>query len=209
MSTATLPALDSSLYPQVWEEQTFDSPQKFLLALLMNKIEVEPKNFTKLLQANNTYQEWVNASIFGRYIQRSFAAIYHQSEDSFNMDVPALFLNELKRHGQYLPLEQILFVSGDMPKKARRDKLFTTTINPATVIVGAQKLNAMQPIINQIQVKAKQVLSFPIRHNKRTSERTRNEILILGFNDLRLVNEETIKKSNTESTVLLRYYELR
>ena len=40
MSTATLPALDSSLYPQVWEEQTFDSPQKFLLALLSSFLVV-------------------------------------------------------------------------------------------------------------------------------------------------------------------------
>jgi hypothetical protein len=57
-------------------------------------------------------------------------------------------------------------------------------------------------------------MGFPIRHNKRTSERTRNEVLILDFRDLRLVNEEVIetseiKKSNIAETILLRYYELR
>ena len=57
-------------------------------------------------------------------------------------------------------------------------------------------------------------MGFPIRHNKRTSERTRNEVLILDFRDLRLVNEEgietsEIKKSNIAETILLRYYELR
>ena len=76
-------------------------------------------------------------------------------------------------------------------------------------------------IVNEIKITGKQVLGFPIRHNKRTSERLRNEVLILDFQDLRLVNERTIediKKSNIESmliestfieTMLLRSYELR
>ncbi len=53
------------------------------------------------------------------------------------------------------------------------------------------------------------MLGFPIRHNKRTSERTRNEVLILDFNDLRLVDEQSIERSNTDSSLLLRFYELR
>ena len=217
MSITTLLDLDDSLYPQVWEQQTFDNPQALLIALLTQRITIEPLAFTKQLQNNEFYQEWINTSVFGRYIQRSFAAIYHQSEDSFNMDIPVLFRRELMRHGQYLPLEQILFVAGDMPKKARQEKLFTTTLNPATVIVGAQKLKTSQAIVNQIRVTSKQVVGFPIRHNKRTSERTRNEVLILGFDDLRLVDEQSISRdfekssesSSTDRSILLRSYELR
>lgn len=133
------------------------------------------------------------------------------------MDIPVLFRRELMRHGQYLPLEQILFVAGNMPKKARQEKLFTTTLNPATVLVGAQKLPSAQTVVNQIRVTSKQVLGFPIRHNKRTSERTRNEVLLLGFDDLRLVDEQSIDKcfekssesSSTDRPILLRSYELR
>ncbi len=216
MSITTLPDLDNSLYPQVWEQQTFDNPQALLIALLTQRITIEPLAFTKQLQDNEAYQEWINTSVFGRYIQRSFAAIYHQSEDSFNMDIPVLFRRELMRHAQYLPLEQVLFLAGDMPKKARQEKLFTTTLNPATAIIGAQKL-ATLTIINQIRIASKQVLGFPIRHNKRTSERTRNEVLVMGFNDLRLVDEQSIgtyfetssESSSTDRSILLRSYELR
>ena len=217
MSITTLSCLDSSLYPQVWQQQSFESPQTLLMALLTKRVSLEPFAFTKQLQNNDTYQEWINTSVFSRYIQRSFAAIYHQSEDSFNMDIPVLFRRELMRHGQYLPMEQVLFVAGAMPKKARLDKLFTTTLNPATVIAGAQKLTSSQMIVNQIRVTSKQVLGFPIRHNKRTSERTRNEVLILGFDDLRLVGEQSISNhfekssdnSNIGNPILLRSYDLR
>jgi len=34
MSRSTLPLLDSSLYPQVWQQQTFASPQALLLSML-------------------------------------------------------------------------------------------------------------------------------------------------------------------------------
>ena len=219
MSKPTLPELDSSLYPQVWEQQNFDDPQALLIAMLTEGLIIDPKAFTKLLIANDVYQQWINFTIFGRYIQRTFAAFYQQSEDSFNMDIPALFRHELMRHAQYLPLEQVVFVAGNMPISARRDKLFTTTINPATAVVGAQKLNqpskksatsnSQQLIINHIQIKSKQVIGFAIRHNKRTSERTRNEVLILDFHDLRLVDEQSIEGSNIGSPILLRYYELR
>lgn len=234
MGKATLPELDNSLYPQVWEQQTFDNAQTLLMAMLLGKVSPDPYLFTKQLQANDTYQEWITASIFGRYIQHSFAALYGQSEDSFNRDIPVLFRNELMRHTQYLPLEQIVFMAGNMPKKARQERFFTTTLNPATVIVGAQKLkhdagkslviNRQAVIINQIRVASKRVLGFPLRHNKRTSERIRNEVLILGFDDLRLVDEHHISheimhhkvEQKTASTailantdVLLRCYELR
>ena len=62
------------------------------------------------------------------------------------------------------------------------------------------------------------MLGFPLRHNKRTSERIRNEILILDFNDLRLVDEQIVEKElevqsnialSEKKTILLRFYELR
>jgi hypothetical protein len=213
-----------SLYPLVWEQQTFIDSQQFLIAILSQSAEIKPEDFTRLLLNNPVYQEWINATVFGRYIQRSFAAFYQQTEDSFNMDMPALFRNELTRHAQYLPLHQTLFFAGEMPKSVRQERLFTTTVNPATALAAAEKLyqhslqsgRASHPslIINQLTIAGKQVMGFPIRHNKRTSERTRNEVLILDFRDLRLVNEEVIetseiKKSNIAETILLRYYELR
>ena len=227
MSRPTLSALDSTLYPIIWEQQTFTDAHSLLMALITDSITLEAKEFANWLLANDIYQEWINATVFGRYIQRQFAAFYHQSEDSFNIDIPTLFRNELYRYGQYLPLEQILFVAGNLPKETRQEKIFTTTLNPVTMWIDAQKLtkdedklasvNSQQPItnqaiVNQIQVKGSQVLSFPIRHNKRTSDCLRNEVLILDFHDLRLVNEIKItakKRSNIESTILLRTYELR
>jgi len=224
VSRSTLSALDTSFYPQTWSQQTVIDPQSLLIALLTGDIEIDPKQFTKLLLKDSVYQEWINATVFGRYIQRSFTAFYRQTEDSFNMDMPALFRRELMRHAQFLPIAQTLFVAGDIPKSARLDKLFTTTVNPATALDDAQKISqnavksgrllSQEIIINKIKVAGKQIVGFPIRHNKRTSERTRNEVLILDFNDLRLVSEEVveasaIKKSNTAETILLRYYELR
>jgi hypothetical protein len=219
MSTATLTPLDSSLYPQVWEQQTFNDSQSLLKAILTENLILDPHAFAKLTQKNKTYQEWVNASIFGRYIQRSFAALHGQTEDSFNMDIPVLFRNELMRHAQFLPLEQTLYVAGNMPTNTRKEKLITATLNPATVVLNAQKLNQNPRkfnlsnshglVINQMQMKSEQVLGFPIRHNKRTSERIRNEVLVLGFKDLRLVKEEEFNGNNIGNTILLRHYELR
>ena len=214
MSKLTLSLLDSSLYPQVWDKQTFSSPQALLLSMLNNEVTVEASTFTKQLLANDIYQEWVNTSVFGRYLHRNFTAFYQQTEDSFNVEMPDLFRQELTRHAQYLPVAQVLFFAGDMPKNVRQTKLLTTTVNPATAIINAQKAAAYQSIMvmNQITVVGKQALGFPIRHNKRTSERLRNEVLIMNFQDLRLVNEVTVentKKSNTECPVLLRSYELR
>ena len=232
MSQSTLSALDSSLYPIVWQQQTFTDAHSLLMALITDRITLDAEDFADWLLANDIYQHWINATVFGRYIQRQFAAFYQQSEDSFNIEIPTLFRNELCRYGQYLPLEQVLFVAGSIPKKTRQEKIFTTTLNPVTLWIDAQKLtqdedklasmNSQQPItyqaianqaiINQIQVKGNQVLSFPIRHNKRTSDLIRNEVLILHFTDLRLVNEVKItakKRSNIECTILLRTYELR
>lgn len=218
MSKLTLALLDSSLYPQSWQQQIFTNPRALLLAMLMTENMPDAEAFTKQLLANGVYQDWINSSVFGRYLHRNFTAFYRQTEDSFNTDMPALFRRELMRHAQYLPLEQVLFFAGDLAKSVRQTKVLITTLNPATAIIDAQQLSAKSTInnptmiINQIVIKGKQVLGFPIRHNKRTSERTRNEVLILGFQELRLINEENViakKRSNIEATILLRSYELR
>lgn len=217
MGKLTLPLLDSSLYPQSWQRQTFTNPQALLLAMLTADTTADADAFTKQLLANDIYQEWINASVFGRYLQRNFTAFSQQTEDSFNSDMPALFRQELMRHAQYLPPEQILFFAGNLAKIVRQTKVLSTTVNPATTIIDAQKLstkttmNNPTMIINQIVIRGKQVLGFPIRHNKRTSERLRNEVLILDFQDLRLVNEMNViakNRSNIEEFILLRFYEL-
>ncbi|MGP4734537.1 MULTISPECIES: hypothetical protein [unclassified Psychrobacter] len=226
MSRSTLPLLDSSLYPQVWQQQTFASPQALLLSMLSatlsKDVTIDASAFTKQLLADDVYQEWINTTVFGRYLHRNFTAFYQQTEDSFNTDMPALFRQELVRHAQYLPLGQVLFFAGDILKNVRQTKTLTTTVNPATAIINAQTIshNLAQKlsvsnsrlIINQITITGKQVLGFAIRHNKRTSERLRNEVLILDFQNLRLVNEqaiEDIKKSNIDDSILLRSYEIR
>ena len=203
MSRSTLPLLDSSLYPQVWERQILLSPQALLLSMLSTTLNtdvtVDASAFTKQLLADDVYQEWINTTVFGRYLHRNFTAFYQQTEDSFNTDMPAIFRQELMRHTQYLPLNQVLFFAGDMPKSVRQIKILTTTVNPATAIINAQimsqklTVNNSKLIINQITVTGTQVLGFAIRHNKRTSERLRNEVLILDFQDLRLVNEQAIE----------------
>jgi len=221
MSKSTLPLLDSSLYPQVWQQQTFTSPQALLLSMLSatlsRDVTIDTSAFTKQLLADDVYQEWINTTVFGRYLHRNFTAFYQQTEDSFNTDMPVLFRQELVRHAQYLPLNQVLFFAGDMPKSVRQNKTLTTTVNPATAIINAQttfqklNMNNSKLIINQITITGNQVLGFAIRHNKRTSERLRNEVLILDFQDLRLVNEQALedtKKSNIDDSILLRSYEL-
>lgn len=218
MGKLTLALLDSSLYPQSWQQQIFTNPRALLLAMLMTENMPDAEAFTKQLLANDVYQDWINSSVFGRYLHRNFTAFYRQTEDSFNTDMPALFRRELMRHAQCLPIEQVFFFAGDLAKSVRQTKVLITTLNPATAIIDAQKVSAKSTmnnptmIINQIVIKGKQVLGFPIRHNKRTSERTRNEVLILGFQELRLINEENViakKRSNIEATILLRSYELR
>ena len=218
MGKLTLPLLDSSLYPQIWQQQTLLNPQALLLAILMAEEVPDADAFTKQLLKNDTYQDWINSSVFGRYLQRNFTAFSQQTEDSFNADMPSLFRQELMRHAQYLPPEQVLFFAGNLVKSVRQTKVLITTLNPATVIIDAQKLSAKSimnnptMIINQVVIRGKQVLGFPIRHNKRTSEHLRNEVLILDFQDLRLVNEMNVitkKRSNIDETILLRSYELR
>ena len=74
MNHSTLAELDSSLYAQIWEQQTFSNAQLLLLAMINGNITPDPYVFTKTLQDNEVYQDWINATVFGRYIQRSFSA---------------------------------------------------------------------------------------------------------------------------------------
>ena len=52
MSKLTLALLDSSLYPQFWQQQTFTNPQALLLAMLMTENMPDAEAFTKQLLAN-------------------------------------------------------------------------------------------------------------------------------------------------------------
>ncbi|MDO5770018.1 MAG: hypothetical protein Q4P13_10970 [Psychrobacter sp.] len=231
----------------------FTTPSELMTAIIKRQVAPDLSPFWQLLINDDIYQEWVNFTVFGRYIQRSFAAFYQQSEDNFNSGMPELLKHELKRHAQYLPLEQTLFVGGKLPNQARQDKLLVTTLNPfkawadTTVlsnnsspksyvsnksISNSSTPNANNAIINQITVKSSKVVGFAVRHNKRTSERWRSEVMVLEFDNLRLVNEQEIA-ANTHSSdnkatldnetmlnnktalddsaqsVILRHYELR
>lgn len=229
-----LPSLDDSLYPLRWppedkagEGVVFESPQALFIAILAGEHPLNQQAFWQILHANKVYQDWVNFTVFGRYVQRSFAAFYRQSEDNFNSGMPDLLRHELMRHAQYLPESQTLFFGGKLPLKARQDKLINTTLNPCTAIANAQraieasaqtainKIGGKQAIVNQIIIKNARVSAFAVRHNKRTSERLRSEVMILDFADLRLIKEDNIVTEglsltkNQVSPILLRHYELR
>ena len=152
MDKLILPLLDSSLYPQSWQQQTFTNPPALLLAMLEAEDMADAEAFTKQLLDNEVYQDWINSSVFGRYLHRNFTAFYRQTEDSFNTDMPALFRRELMRHAQYLPLEQVLFFAGDLAKSVRQTKVLITTLNPATVIINAQQLSAKFTLNNPTMI---------------------------------------------------------
>ena len=66
MGKLTLPLLDSSLYPQFWQQQILPNPQSLLIAMLTTDVIPDADAFTRQLLANDTYQEWINSSVFGR-----------------------------------------------------------------------------------------------------------------------------------------------
>lgn len=226
-----LPSIDESLYPLRWPAEdkadggiVFESPQALLTAILAGEQLLNQQDFWQILYANKVYQEWVNFTVFGRYVQRSFAAFYRQSEDNFNSGMPELLRHELMRHAQHLPESQTLFFGGKLPLQARQDKLFNTTLNPCTALACASKPSHLptkhqaiinQVFVNQVTVKSPRVTAFAVRHSKRTSERLRSEVMVLDFADLRLVNEQEIAASNSalshieDRLIILRNYELR
>lgn len=229
MTHPTLPLLDSSLYPFEWQDgviqSVIQSPQQILYMIAEGRPTPNIQTYHQHLYANDIYQQWINFTVFGRYVQRSFAAFYRQSEDSFNTDMPDLLRHELMRHAQYLPKTQTLFFGAELPRTARQEKLFSTTLNPLTAWQQAQKnpvlLASRQPclMINCLQIASQKVLGFAVRHNKRTSERLQSEVMILDFTELRLLSEKCLNHGTQAGTdgddlspsvpIYLRHYEIK
>ena len=229
MTHPTLPLLDSSLYPFEWQDGVvqgvIQSPLQILYMICEGNQTPSINAYHEQLFANDIYQQWINFTVFGRYVQRSFAAFYRQSEDNFNTDMPDLLRHELMRHAQYLPMTQTLFFAGELPRTARQEKLFSTTLNPLTAWQQAQACPVLLAsrqtclIINLLQIASHQVLGFAVRHNKRTSERLQSEVMILDFRDLRLISEKCLSNTNVECTdsvnaspsvpIYLRHYEIK
>lgn len=224
-----LPYLDSALYPLNWQQHSFESAPEFLQHLI-NHLSFEPadiptshierytvsslvsyqKQFSQLLLQQSLYQEWINFTVFGRYVQRSFSAFYQQTEDVFNAEMPEILKYELMRHTQRLPKGQVLLAGGMLPLSVRREKLLITTLNPFKAIIDALSVSsrATSPyVINLITANSDKVKAFAVKHNKRTSEGLRNEVMILDFNHLTLVKEETHKNNaQSEQSYLIRHY---
>ena len=147
--------LDTVLYPLQWQQQSFNSAQQILIHLIENFAVTEKvpdstfyiaanlisyqKQFSQLLLEQPVYQDWINFTVFGRYIQRSFSAFYQQTEDVFNADMPEILKHELMRHTQRLPKGQVLLTGGKLPMSVRSEKLLTTTLNPFKAIEQALK----------------------------------------------------------------------
>ncbi len=205
-----LPNLDNSLYPLAWQQHLFASPSDLLLAIVQAQaaaaVNAHPnqQQFSKLLQNNPIYQDWINFSVYGRYIQRSFTAFSQQSEDSFNTDMPELLKRELLRHAQRLPQHQVLFLGGQLAPSTRQQKLLITTLNPLTAITNAQtsaskppiinqntvnKTTVNQTIVNQITIQSDTVKAFAVKHNQRTRDALRHDVMVLDFSSLVLTQE--------------------
>lgn len=187
---------------------------------LQQQLASTQKQFSVRLLDNKVYQDWINFTVFGRYIQRSFSAFYQQTEDVFNANMPELLRHELMRHTQRLPKGQVLLLAGKLPSSVRSEKLLLTTLNPFKAIEDALNQNSSQlkktksrnavnglPVINLITARSDQVKAFAIKHNKRTSEGVRNEVMILDFSYLTLMKEETFKnEAQSEFSFLIRHY---
>ena len=251
--TPRLPALDEAFYPFVWKDKVFANSQALFDDVLEASLNVSlddklrvpvfgdpilnlptAKDFADALLANQTYQDWINFTVFGRYVQRSFSAFQRQTEDSFNADMPELLRHELMRHTQALPLGQVLFVAGKLPSSVRREKLITATLNPVQAINDAVKLSSDSPTkkpsskrltaepvsptaANILTIHSDSVLGFAVKPNKHTSEKTRCEVMLLDFNELRLVDENVVlgeqdsfvEQSSHETKICVRHYSLK
>lgn len=224
-----LPYLDSALYPLNWQQHSFESASEFLQHLINHLSFEQPdiptphierytasslvsyqKQFSQLLLQQPLYQEWINFTVFGRYVQRSFSAFYQQTEDVFNAEMPEILKYELMRHTQRLPKGQVLLVGGKLPLSVRREKLLITTLNPFKAIIDALSVSSRATssyVINLITANSDKAKAFAVKHNKRTSEGLGNEVMILDFNHLTLVKEETHKNNaQSEQSYLIRHY---
>lgn len=227
-----LPDLDSAFYPLSWQQHLFESAPHLLRHLIEN-LSIESsdpsslalsnesqytvsslasyqKQFSQLLLQQPLYQEWINFTVFGRYVQRSFSAFYQQTEDVFNAEMPEILKYELMRHTQRLPKGQVLLIGGKLPLSVRREKLLVTTLNPFKAIVDALSAasRATSPyVINIITANSDKVKAFAVKHNKYTSEGGRNEVMILDFEHLILTKEEAHKSNaQPEISYLIRHY---
>lgn len=229
-----LPYLDSIFYPLTWQKHIFESAPHFLLHLIDNlsvetsdpsslaipndiqytvsNLAVYQKQFSQLLLQQPLYQEWINFTVFGHYVQRSFSAFYQQTEDVFNAEMPEILKYELMRHTQRLPKGQVLLVGGKLPLSVRREKLLITTLNPFKAIVDALTVAPLvhSPyVINIITANSDKVKAFAVKHNKYTSEGGRNKVMILDFNHLILTEEKTHKNNaQSEPSYLIRHYSI-
>lgn len=201
--------LDSELYPITLAGQVYKDGEAVLSALLNKQTPNKQLNlfahqFSQLLSQTDAYQQWVNFTVYGRYLERSFQAFYQQDEDDFNADMSALFLQELKRHARYLPKQQLLFASGfsqgQLDGLTREQRLLNVTVNPAFAF---EQIQHSQPptsprIINLFCVASTGVLAVAIKPRQLANQRHRNELLIVDFSQLRLQQEQRLTTVNGE-----------
>ena len=199
---ATFDALDEQLYPIELSGQCFANAKTLLLAILQNDLSISANEFAKHLAKQSVYQSWINFTVYGRYVERSFQAFYQQEKDDFNMEMSGLLLQELKRHTRCLPKNQVLFASGFSQKQlsqrqlgqkqldrlAGEHRLLNVTVNPAFAVASTG------------------VLAVAIKPRQLTNQRHRNELLIVDFKQLRLQQEQRLTTTNGEYVV--KFYQI-
>lgn len=213
---ATFDALDEQLYPIELSGQCFANAKTLLLAILQNDLSISANEFAKHLAKQSVYQSWINFTVYGRYVERSFQAFYQQEKDDFNMEMSGLLLQELKRHTRCLPKNQVLFASGFSQKKlsqrqldrlAGEHRLLNVTVNPAFAVAQADgDTSTTVKVINMFCVASTGVLAVAIKPRQLTNQRHRNELLIVDFKQLRLQQEQRLTTTNGEYVV--KFYQI-
>lgn len=218
---ATFDALDEQLYPIELSGQCFANAKTLLLAILQNDLSISANEFAKHLAKQSVYQSWINFTVYGRYVERSFQAFYQQEKDDFNMEMSGLLLQELKRHTRCLPKNQVLFASGFSQKQlsqkqlgqkqldrlAGEHRLLNVTVNPAFAVAQADgDTSTTVKVINMFCVASTGVLAVAIKPRQLTNQRHRNELLIVDFKQLRLQQEQRLTTTNGEYVV--KFYQI-
>lgn len=208
---ATFDALDEQLYPIELSGQCFANAKTLLLAILKNDLSISANEFAKHLAKQSVYQSWINFTVYGRYVERSFQAFYQQEKDDFNMEMSGLLLQELKRHTRCLPKNQVLFASGFSQKQldclAGEHRLLNVTVNPAFAVAQADgDTSTTVKVINMFCVASTGVLAVAIKPRQLTNQRHRNELLIVDFKQLRLQQEQRLTTTNGEYVV--KFYQI-
>lgn len=208
---ATFDALDEQLYPIELSGQCFANAKTLLLAILKNDLSISANEFAKHLAKQSVYQIWINFTVYGRYVERSFQAFYQQEKDDFNMEMSGLLLQELKRHTRCLPKNQVLFASGFSQKQLDRlageHRLLKVTVNPAFAVAQADgNTSTTVKVINMFCVASTGVLAVAIKPRQLTNQRHRNELLIVDFKQLRLQQEQRLTTTNGEYVV--KFYQI-